>query len=104
MLSNIIKRCIITRRKDNIKTIVALFQQRNNSSTSNQNIVRSKLPDIEIPNVFIEDVIFRGLDKWGDKIAVVSYTFHVMINFLAHIKENSKHHLDKTLITSCVLA
>lgn len=88
MLSNAVKRCI-TRRNADIKTIVAFLQQRNNSSTSNNpNIVRSKFPDVEISNVFIEDVIFKGLDKWGDKTAVVSFILKLKLVFMHLLTSN----------------
>lgn len=40
---------------------------------SNQvNIVKSKIPDVNIPNILINEYAWHNVEKWYDKTAVVS--------------------------------
>lgn len=71
MFHNVVKRCA-ARRKADTKTIIDCFQHRDNSFTPNSKIIRSKLPDIVIPDLSVEELVFKDLDKWEHKIAVVS--------------------------------
>lgn len=36
------------------------------------NVVKSKLPQLDIPNILIDEYVWRNLDKWHDKTALVS--------------------------------
>lgn len=36
------------------------------------NVIKSKLPQLEIPNILIDEYVWRNLDKWHDKTALVS--------------------------------
>eukprot|EP00118_Oscarella_pearsei_P021137 m.235533 g.235533 ORF g.235533 m.235533 type:complete len:578 (+) comp40127_c3_seq4:96-1829(+) len=51
------------------------------SNAANDRIVRSPLPDVQIPEVPIHDFVFRRFDEFGDRTAIVdgstgqSYTF-----------------------------
>lgn len=44
----------------------------NRKYTNESKIIKSKLPDIEIPKLLIHEYMWRNLDKWHDKIALVS--------------------------------
>lgn len=34
-------------------------------------VVRSKLPDVQIPNILLNEYIWKDIDKWKDKTALV---------------------------------
>lgn len=44
------------------------------------NVVKSKIPDVLIPNVLVHEYMFENVDKWHDKTALVSilyfYLYH----------------------------
>lgn len=49
------------------------YLHKQNLYQGNDNIVRSKIPSINIPNERLTDYIWAGLEKWGEKTAVVSF-------------------------------
>lgn len=40
-------------------------------NTSEPNVIKSKVPNINIPDIFLEEYVWNGLHKWHDKVALV---------------------------------
>ncbi|KAF2878839.1 hypothetical protein ILUMI_27328 [Ignelater luminosus] len=60
-----------TRNFNNSYYFIGVLQIRRTSSASEPNVVRSKAEDINIPDVFLEEYLWNGLNKWHDKVALV---------------------------------
>lgn len=58
-------------RKLSTKVLQKIHQQKF-SSAGEINVLNSGLPDVHIPNISIQDVVFENISKWSDKTAVVS--------------------------------
>lgn len=51
------------------------------------NVVKSKLPDVQIPNILLNDYIWKDVDKWKDKTALVRILFVwlIMLGIFAYV-------------------
>lgn len=62
----------LNKRNFNNSFVVSVLQIRRTSSGFEPNVIKSKAENINIPDTFLEEYLWKGLDKWHDKVALVS--------------------------------
>lgn len=55
-----------------LRRIVTLTAQRCRGLSKQANVVKSRFPNVDIPNQRVDEYIFNNLEKWADKTALVS--------------------------------
>lgn len=74
MSTNLTLRRIYFKSHFKIKSVFvnSVNQTRCISSKLEPNVIKSKIPDINIPRISLNEFVWRNLDKWHDKTALVS--------------------------------
>lgn len=49
------------------------------------NVVKSKLPDVQIPSILLNEYIWKDVDKWKDKTALVRILIVWLIKWGTHL-------------------
>lgn len=61
--------------KNNAIVYANAFSSHFRSCSQEINVVKSKIPDVSIPNVLVHEYMWENVDKWHDKTALVSFLF-----------------------------
>jgi hypothetical protein len=59
-------RAIFSNKKDSV-------QQAPKFSDAGDNIIRSPFPDVEVPSCLLDEFVWKDLNKWGNKTAIVRF-------------------------------
>lgn len=69
--------------KNNAKVYGSVFLPYFRKYSNEINVVKSKIPDILLPNALVHEYVWENVDKWHDKTALVrinyTYEYNVII-------------------------
>lgn len=95
-----------------MKTLVVIRRCTKNwrsFSTKVSNVLKSKLPDVSIPKVPVHEYIFKNINKWADKNALVNHITIIkhwlyLLNFQVCQQTGRSYTYNELLIKSAAIA
>lgn len=59
--------------------------QKSKSLSTDARVIKSQFPDVNIPNLRVDEYIFKNIARWADKTALVSITLSKLQHLLTDI-------------------
>lgn len=95
-----------------MKTLIAIRRCTKNwrsFSTKVNNVLKSKLPDVSIPKVPVHEYVFKNINKWQDKTALVIYItitehYFYLLNFQVCQQTGRSYTYNELLTKSAAIA